>query len=323
MGLTDSFVPAADETWRLQRGSDPECRFFQSFADQGHYQSEGTTRQGIYTVTPSGMLLGSINDLNPRDVEELLVASLAKWETLDDSYKSMPPESELAPDHRWEDSFPEDGLILRTYSRDLPADGNPNAEPSLRWNRDHAWFTKKEMHMWLPDNPKVGDEHAVPQILINRIARFHLVDNVNGQTEPYAASEVRGSQLTVTITKIDGPMISLHIDGETLTDTDGTWRMTDIEFRPNRRRPHGLRAKITGEATFDTDQAAFTSFEMLALGTRWGRTQYNGRRRARSTTPIGITFELAPATPAGRVGPAFAGPEYAEWVELPTGMRRR
>ena len=97
MGLTDSFIPAADETWRLQRGTDPECRFFQAFADQGHYQDEGTTRHGIYTVTPSGMLLGSINDLNPRDVEELLVASLAKWETLDDSEKSMPPESELAP----------------------------------------------------------------------------------------------------------------------------------------------------------------------------------------------------------------------------------
>ncbi len=323
MGLTESFVTAADETWRLQRGTDPECRFFQSFADQGHYQREGTTRQGIYTVTPSGVLLGSINDLNPRDVETLLVDSLAKWETLDDADKRMPPESELAPGHRWEDSFPEGGLILRTYSRDLPADGKPDAEPSLRWNRDHAWFTKEEMHMWLPDDPQPGDEYTVPQLLVNRLARFHLVDNVNGQTEPYATSEIMDSVLTVTITKIEGSEISFRIEGETLTDTDGTWRMRDIEFRPNRRRPHGLRAKITGQATFDRDQAAFTDFEMLALGTRWGRTQYNGRRRAQNAAPIGITFELAPETPAGRVGPAFVGPEYAQWVELPEGMRRR
>ena len=44
---------------------------------------------------------------------------------------------------------------------------------------------------------------------------------------------------------------------------------------------------------------------------------------AAAKTASSITFELAPATPAGRVGPAFVGPEYADWVELPEGVRRR
>jgi len=52
--LAKRFVPVTDEVWRLQRGTDPECRFFQSFADRGHYRGGGGTRQGIYVVTPGG-----------------------------------------------------------------------------------------------------------------------------------------------------------------------------------------------------------------------------------------------------------------------------
>ena len=48
--------------WRLQRGVDAECRFFQSFADQGHYQARGGTRQGIYVCSPGGKLLASACD---------------------------------------------------------------------------------------------------------------------------------------------------------------------------------------------------------------------------------------------------------------------
>ena len=305
----------------MQRGTDPECRFFQYFADQGHYQEPGTSRQGIYAVAPSGKLLGSVNNLDPKVVRELLVDAIKQWDRIEEEEKHMPPESELAPTHRWEHSYPENGLTLRSYSRDLPADGNVSAEPSLRWNRDHTWFTAEELRMWLPEDPKPGAVHSVPQLLVDRLTRFHIVDHVNGQTLPFHSSEVADSKLTITITQVDGPTVSFEVHGETIGNTDGTWRMDPAtEFAnlaPTRKRPHGLRTRVWGDGTFDAETRAFTRFDMVALGVRWGGTRFNGRRRRANDSPIGFAFELAPDTPAGKIAPAFAGSEYATWVKLP------
>src|SRR5436190_6041428 len=83
--LAAQFVPAADEVYRMQNlrtGTDPECRLFQKFAELGHYRRPGTSRQGTYCVSPSGILLGSINSNSPNRIAELLEQSLVKWGTL-------------------------------------------------------------------------------------------------------------------------------------------------------------------------------------------------------------------------------------------------
>jgi hypothetical protein len=46
---------------------------------------------------------------------------------------------------------------------------------------------------------------------------------------------------------------------------------------------------------------------MVAIGSRWGGTRYNGRRRDADPAPIGILFSLADDTPCERVAPAFSG----------------
>ncbi len=69
-------MPAADEVWRLQRGTDRECRFFQSMADKGHYGGGQGTRQGIYACSFSGDFLSSINSLNPDAVIMTLETAL-------------------------------------------------------------------------------------------------------------------------------------------------------------------------------------------------------------------------------------------------------
>jgi len=83
LALTAQFVPAADEVFRLQGGTDPECRLFQKFAEQGHYGGRpGTTRQGTYAATPSGELLASINSNDPQRIADMLRRALDKWQTL-------------------------------------------------------------------------------------------------------------------------------------------------------------------------------------------------------------------------------------------------
>ena len=85
---------------------------FQSMADKGHYRKKGGSRQGIYVLSPSGDLLSSVNSLNPDVVLDVIKKGLKKWDALPNKQKRLPKNFSKKIDHRWEDSYPIDGLIL-------------------------------------------------------------------------------------------------------------------------------------------------------------------------------------------------------------------
>ena len=70
-----SFVPAADEVWRLQRDDDPECRWFRE-AVRGSSDAVAGSMQGTYVITAAGDLLGRINSSSPDRVLAMLELSL-------------------------------------------------------------------------------------------------------------------------------------------------------------------------------------------------------------------------------------------------------
>ena len=305
--LAAKFVPAADEVYRmqnLQTGTDPECRLFQKFAELGHYRQPGATRQGTYCVSPSGVLLGSINSNDPKRILDLLEKSLAKWETLSREERLLPtdPKKQLADIKRPERFYPEDGLVLSVTSRDMPRDADqPKAEQpkaaradwrETAWNQDFAWFTKAEARQFLPAEPKVGAKQDLPAPVVNRIACAHLIDNVRGQTSPFDESQIKKARLTAEVTAVDGNTVSLRLEGETSTAVDGP-------------RKHSLDMRLLGTATFDLTKGRFVAFELVAVGVRAGSTQLNGRRGDTDPAPIGILFTLAGDGPCERIAPAF------------------
>lgn len=300
--LAAQFVPAADEVYRMQNlktGTDPECRLFQKFAEQGHYRRPDSTRQGTYCVSPSGVLLGSINSNDPKRIADLLEQSLAKWATLKREDRLLPtdPREQLAAIKRPERYYPEDGLVLNVTSRDLPREsGKPGTARASRWefawNQDFAWFTRAEARQFLPAEAKVAKRQNLPVPLVHRIACAHLIDNVRGQTSPFEESEVKRARLTTEVTAVDGDVVSLRLEGETRTAME-------------RRGEHGLEMRLLGKATFDQAKGRFLTFELVAVGSRWGATQLNGRRGDTDAAPIGILFTLSAASPCDRVAPAF------------------
>jgi hypothetical protein len=299
--LAGKFVPAADEVYRMQNlktGTDPECRLFQKFAELGHYRTPGTTRQGTYAATPSGLLLASINSNDPKRIADMLQRALARWETLKREERLLPtdPKKQVAEIKRPERSYPVGGLVLRVTSRDLPRDGpKKGGKADWRvnaWNEDYAWFTKSEARQFLPKEPKVGQKQDVPVPVIHRIACVHLVDNVRGQTSPFEENQVKKARLTAEVTAVDGNVVSLRLEGETLTADEG-------------KSKHGLDVRLLGNATFDLKEERFLTFELVAVGTRWGATQLNGRKGDVDTAPIGILFTLAGDSACEHVAPAF------------------
>jgi hypothetical protein len=302
--LTAKFVPAADEVYRLQNpqtGTDPECRLFQKFAELGHYGGRpGTTRQGTYAATPSGLLLASVNSNDPQRIADMLRRALAKWQTLSREQRLLPddPHKQAAAIKRPERFYPQDGLVLYVTSRDMPR-AAPQPQPAkgawrqLAWNQDYAWFTKREAKQFLPAQPQVGKKHELPLPVLHRIVCAHLVDNVRGQTAPFEESQVKKARLQTEVTAVNGNMVTLRLDGETRTAKEG-------------QRPHGLELRLLGKATYDLTKERFLTFEMVALGSRWGSTQLNGRKGDLDTAPIGLLFTLAKDNPCERVAPAFS-----------------
>ena len=315
------FVATTDEVWRLQRGEDAECRFFQAMANQGHFGGkEGSTRQGIYVCAPSGKFLGSILSHRPSRVIAMLDKAWKKWESLPPEERSLSELSQIRPSHRWEDSYPEDGLVLSMFTRDLPLDCDPTSECRKKWNRDFVWYSKGEARQWLPPEPAAGKEWELPPRLTDRLARYHLVDVVRGQTSPMSASQVAGSKIIVRVQGLSGDLVHLEITGNTTSESKGR-KLSEESERSQRRRgrdtEHGVTANLLGTATFDLSAEKFVAFEFVALGARWGQTRFNGRYwDSENSSPVGYVFQLAgPSTP--QVAPGFVAFYEADWLTRP------
>lgn len=307
-------MATTDEVWRLQRGTDPECVFFQQMAEHGHYGGRpGASRQGIYVCAPDGTFLASINSTRPDRVLETLRKGLAAWEELPEQHRKLSDKGLINPEHRWEDSYPGEGLVLSMYSRDLPTSCDPNHPCESKWNQDRVWFSKAEARQWLPAEISPNATYELPTDLLRRLARFHLVDTVKGQASTFSSRNLQDSQIAIEVVKIDGDSVAIEITGATTASSTRSGRGTS---------PHGVKTRLQGQATYDLKSERFTEFEFVALGNRWGMTTFNGRRRDGPQGPLGYVFRLStPQEP--RIAPAFINSYDAEWVKNPPGRGSR
>ena len=307
--LIAKFIPAADEVGRLQSGRDAECRLFRKIAEQGHYGGRtqpSRTRQGTYAITADGTFLASWNNTDPRIVAGKLREALQNWDRLKAEGRKFSGEDPLdvARLKRADRFFPEGGLVLKVNTRDLPRDPPQQRRWADAWNQDFAWFTKDEARQFLPREIEPGRTRKVLRTLVKRLARFHFIDNVRGQTPPFPARAIEDVTLTGRVTAVNGDVVSLRLEGRTKAVQKGDWsiRGFDDMNRPSGQE-RGLEMKLLGSARFDRKQGRFVGFEVVAVGTRWGGTQYNCRGDDLAPAPFGAVLSLVGASRAERVAP--------------------
>jgi len=259
------------------------------------------------------------NSTDPRRIETLLREGLAAWEALPADERARPVPAAARPGHRWEDSFPEDGLALTAVHRDLTrdADGELCAEGG-RWNLDHVWFSRDEARAWLPERLEVGEQRRLPEPLLERWACFHLVDNVRGQEGPFAPLDVERAEIVSTVVARDARRVTLHIACATRAASTGEWNLGQNPWSKFPNRPRALQAELAGRAVWDTRTERFVAFELVALGTSWGGSGLNGRAASMDAShDLGWWFTLAGDAPADRIAPAFIDIYGADWVVGP------
>jgi hypothetical protein len=305
--LAASFVPAADEAHFLKVMRGAEGDLFRAVAEKGHYAGRTvptSTRQGIYAFARSGAFLASINTRSAEHVAAMLDEALAKWAELPTRERYM-SERELAAHRgwRWESQYPADGLVLRAHSRELPRDDAPDDWRAEASNREYAWFRADELGGWLPTSLAPGAEREVAAPLVERLLRHDLIDNVRGQVPPFPPEAVERAELTVRVTAVDGERVELELAGATRAVMRGRWAIAGHRDRDDpSEQERGVETALLGSATWDAGRGAFTAFELVALGRRWGAGQYNARTDDLEPTGIGFVFVLA--GPRERVAPA-------------------
>jgi hypothetical protein len=251
-------------------------------------------------TAPSGVLLASVNTNDPAKMAETLEKALAKWKSLSKEERLMPkdPDPQPADRWRWETKYPADGLVLRVNARDLPREKKARDWRSAAWNQDFAWFTKDEARGFL--------EEKVPDKLVRRIVRCHLIDDVRGQTGPFENREVEKAELAAKIENNEGDVVTIRFTGASRASAKGKWPIAGFsDMNSPTEQTRGYETTILGRATYDRKKERFTAFELVAVGTRWGGTQYNGRTDDLDPAPMGVTLVLAGDAPADRVPPAF------------------
>lgn len=313
------FIPVAENCSPLQWQQDAKGEFFRLLGEQGHYAGRTfptDTRQGYYTCAADGTVLVATNARDPREMEAMLHKALQRFELLTEAdgatnaaLVDLPDFTPARPSR-----YPEGGLILQLATRDLPRTVDNRRDDWRRhaWNLDYAWFTRDEARSVVPTSRVPGARQPVPGPIVQRLARFHIRDFARGEPPAWPKDAVRQAELEATILDVartDHRLVRLTLTGAIRLSWE--WRWHDRYRDEDRQSENGLDVQLYGEATWDEDVAAFTAFDLIAAGCRWGTSQYNSRRDDLEPAPLGIAFTLAGDEPRHRTPPHQVNhPEY-------------
>ena len=290
--LAAEFVVAADACDRMQKEfcQDEDALLFRKFAKQRTLKASNRGgAQGHYAVAPSGELLAASSSADSKVLVEMMKQGLAKWATLPREKRLLPKSPDPKASENWrrqEKLYPAAGLVLRVVARDQKRERWPDS------NLDYAWFRKDEARAFLPAELKKDAKYNVPHELVQRLARFHLLDNVHALNYTFFPKEaIEKARLTSTVVQVKGDLVSLIFEGETRASLVSPKKI-------------GYEPKLLGRATFNLKEQKFVSFELLAVGMRWGLGNCNQRHNP-APALMGIVFTLAGDSQAERLPPAF------------------
>jgi hypothetical protein len=304
----EEYVPVAGDDWYQRRRQDEEGRFFRHVADQGPRKGEGgSTRQGIYCLTPDGRLLAYKNaGQDPGVMREVLRGGLREWKKLPASRRrpgAVTVEDLDNIDPQYTRKPPAGGLILNVYTRILDRDdkgglcaGTCRFPGGERAAHDHLWLTASDWKALVPAGARKGATFPVPDRVAERLVRFHLIDNTRGEPPFWQRQEVRSRKMTLTVEETTAVGVRLRLDGTALLSSQADPARAD----------RGFDVRLLGFIHYDARKKAIERFDVVAVGEHWGQGRFTpGARPGRS--PLGIALELARGdSPADRVPPQAA-----------------
>jgi hypothetical protein len=286
--ITDRFVAYAGDQWYLHRQKDELGTYFWKVAQQGHNAKlpEDATRQGIYVANAEGQLLAS-DHFRPHVATFVSLLERSLKLHADRPKGASLISGAAATDVRYSRIPPADGLILSTFTRiplELPEGGRWT--PNQAVGRDHMWLTRHEVGSLQPPVWKKDTEYPLPPAIAERLARFHLTDNVRGEPPMWSRGHIRELKISIRVSDPATGRLSLL----------GTAR---LESNDGKR---GYDSRLQGELVVNRQSERVTRMDLLAWGEAWGEGPYT-RGAPPGRFPLLVAFSLAGDKPADRVPP--------------------
>jgi hypothetical protein len=322
--LNERFIPAAVNINMLQRQDDDEGQYFRTISWQGRFKlsfEEARARmaetrhrechQGQYVATTEGELLGSRHTADVEQLLEILHGGLANWEDRK-TQRDVETIEEVDRDARYVWTYPEDGLVLHLGCTDLPrkVDLRPDDWRRMAHNQDFVWFTREEMLALIPEGVKTGDRFPLPEIIHRRLVRYHMLDIVRGETQPWPKANRGDVALELQVVEADSQAVNMVLNGGGTLREGGKWCTQPPRESVYRRgdmccliEERGFEAGILGYLDFDRVHQRFARFDVLVIGTRWGGTTHNVRCSDVDAAPLGIAMTLAGGDRFDRIPP--------------------
>lgn len=315
-GKIAQFVPAALNIDQFQ-GSDPAGqRFLAAIGKLPSWTGPDTPPgprphpQGMFICTPDGELLGWITSAGIADdgkqsawdvdnIQELMKRALVKWGKPDvfEPQQALKEEPAMTGEKNYLASFFADSpVVLRFVSRDLPRPKDRIDKKTKwsddyfrrAWNLNYAGLTHEDVGRFFPSELTPGSKAEVPADLVRRLATDYLIDNTHGTAPTFGDEDVKEAWVITEVVSVKDGQATARLDGKTHI-TNG---------------PFGFDAKIQGRAVLSLSERRLISFELVAVGSRWGAVSHSGRGPWNETpedvgpAPMGLVAVLVDESPA-------------------------
>jgi hypothetical protein len=223
----------------------------------------GGTLQGLHVINTSGKLIGYVYDFEPERVVAMLEKALKKFEPTD-----APAISFVEKDKRF--VLPEGGIAVAVTTKVLGGQEPIKSEKgTLRYDMEKAWKTSLgREQLWVrPEEVKALAAGELPDSLVKRVVRFHLVDNTRGTPTGWTEAEIKKQDITLVKGCLRG---TVH-----------------LETKDGKR---GYRASLLGY--IKTKDGKVTRFDLVADGQFWGHGTYTPGAPP-GKFPLAVAFKLA------------------------------
>ena len=266
--LQTRFIPVAIDQAYQRRQKDNEGKFYQKIANQGPRKVGRGTTQGLYTADASGKLLAFTNNRGAQRVQRMIQTALAKHRPV-----KVAAITKGTPDARYNPKPPKGGLVVRVTSKVLGGYEEPENEYrrifQTSLGRDNLWISANE-HTALAKG-------QLPQSLLKRLARFHMVDNTRGEPPMWRENEIK---------KLEGKI------------EKGQLRAT-VQLK-TAKGDRGYDAQLLGNV--EAKNGKVTRLDLVASGQFWGEGAYT-RNAPKGKFPLAIAFTLADGKDAADIIP--------------------
>ena len=273
--LRKHFIAFAPSLTEILKSPDPAGDFFRKVVNQRPEPKH--SKQGYYICSPDGTLLKGWMYPRPDDgtMKRYLKEAIEKYEA---------PKDVAAIDAGRPDRFapqpPGGAAVAEVFSRLLEANWNKtNVEryELIRGalGRDRLWITRAEIQDL--------SRNSVPDSLLERMIRFHLVDNTRGVPPTWGPGDLKG--ITVKTTRENG---ALRVEGAVRLDA-GKSRRYDAKL----------------EGFIEVQGETLTRFDLVVQGVHFTNPSEVGEAPVGDTT-FAVAFTLAADADSKRVPPLFS-----------------